>query len=645
MRKTPIVLSVILIIVSAFTAACSCGDDNTATDTETTSSFNETGEGVLISSKPESEMPQMPEVGTPEDIDELTEDQGSGDNTTVPAILKFLKEVVTVERDGNPIDTYSSMKIFPGDVIIIDEVASATIHSFDGSVSILQGPCEIEFFVSEKTVEGAETTSTVELELESGSVLTKVGDLFSSASSHKVRTANTVAGAWGTIYQVEVTPDSHTICRVPRGSIRVAYIAQNRQGDAEIFTQILQDRLNNYIDIPQPDENLRTVLAERFNLAGNDRRTVIDYLKNMLETEENQTSASSPVPTQNQSSITDTPEPTRTSIIATITPEPTSEPGPTGTTAPDNSADNTSFLAMNQDEIFKRIMEAVNNIETCKFDKTMNMKMEGGSGGAAYHIGLKMIQKAIADYTNEKMYIDSQMTTAMDAMDYSMDMEMYIIGDTMYTRMEGMFGLGSQWIKTEASDMWTSQDMVIQMTSLVKTANARVSDGGYVNGYDCYQVEMAPHLGRLFEIMSSQPGLDAGASGSMIPDDFNPGGFAEMVKEFSVIQWYAKNTLFPVKTEMDMVIALDPETLDPMDMDESGEMHMNMQMSIDFRDYNEPVSINLPPEAESADNNLEMFQPSSGLYPDNSSFSSSFQTILPDTSANEDITAITEDMR
>ena len=63
-------------------------------------------------------------------------------------------------------------------------------------------------------------------------------------------------------------------------------------------------------------------------------------------------------------------------------------------------------------------------------------------------------------------------------------------------------------------------------------------------------------------------------------------------------EWIAKDTYLLVKAEIEIAMEVDPEAMGIPGGD--GEIAMDMTISMLVYDYNEPVSIELPPGAEDA---------------------------------------------
>ena len=84
-------------------------------------------------------------------------------------------------------------------------------------------------------------------------------------------------------------------------------------------------------------------------------------------------------------------------------------------------------------------------------------------------------------------------------------------------------------------------------------------------------------------------------------DDFDPGLFdlADMIKTFNMKEWIARDTYLPVKVEMDIVFEMSEKDFDATATGNE-KIVMNIKSDIKYYDYNKPVTIELPPEALTA---------------------------------------------
>ncbi|GAH86292.1 unnamed protein product, partial [marine sediment metagenome] len=129
---------------------------------------------------------------------------------------------------------------------------------------------------------------------------------------------------------------------------------------------------------------------------------------------------------------------------------------------------------------------------------------------------------------------------------------------------------------------------------LLQGAQVEVIGSETVKGIDCYVFQLTPDMGQLWQTVMQQTRV----AGEEILPEVEEIFLEEVFRSFSVKQWVAKDTYFITKAEIDMVMELTPEAMGFPE--EEGEMTMNITMTLLAYDYNKPISIELPPEAEEA---------------------------------------------
>jgi hypothetical protein len=72
----------------------------------------------------------------------------------------------------------------------------------------------------------------------------------------------------------------------------------------------------------------------------------------------------------------------------------------------------------------------------------------------------------------------------------------------------------------------------------------------------------------------------------------------DIFRNFSVKQWVAKDTYFLMKVEIDMALETPPDLLEYLN--EEGVKSVDITISFLAYNYNQPVTIVLPSEAEEA---------------------------------------------
>jgi len=241
-------------------------------------------------------------------------------------------------------------------------------------------------------------------------------------------------------------------------------------------------------------------------------------------------------------------------------------------------------------EIFNRVIESLDGIRTYQFDMDMTMDMAGEAEGEAFEVTMVMDSSGAVDVENRQMSMDATQSMSMIGQpEMEMGMEMYIVGDMIYM-LTWMTGMEATWLKSEMPEVyWEKVSQIESQLELLEAAQLEVIGSEMVGDIDCYVLQLTPDLEQLWQFYMQQ----AQVSGE-VPEE----SLQEIFQTFSVKQWIAKDTYFLTKAEIDIVMELTPEVMGFPE--EQGAMTMNITMIFLGYDYNQPVSIVLPPEAEEA---------------------------------------------
>ncbi len=129
-----------------------------------------------------------------------------------------------------------------------------------------------------------------------------------------------------------------------------------------------------------------------------------------------------------------------------------------------------------------------------------------------------------------------------------------------------------------------------QQMELLNCSNVTLLDDAEVNGVDCYVLKIVPDE-KCWEILMNQSSImeqsEMGMEMQNISDIVN-----QSLSNMTLTEWIAKDTMFVMKTEAAMDMTMNPDTEE--------EANVAMDYTMTFYDHNVPVTIVLPPEAESA---------------------------------------------
>jgi len=244
-------------------------------------------------------------------------------------------------------------------------------------------------------------------------------------------------------------------------------------------------------------------------------------------------------------------------------------------------------------EIIDGVIESLDDIRTCQFDIDMTLDMAGEAEGEPFDGTMVTDSSGALDLENRQMRMDMTMSLAMVGEDeMEMGTEMYLIGDMVYMLMK-IPEMEPMWMKSEVPEgYWEEMNQVESQVELLEVAQVEVIGSETVGGIDCYVLQLTPDLEQLWQIIAQQAQVTGEASA------LTEESLQEMFQSFSVKQWIAKGTYFLTKAEIDIAMEFTPE--DMGFPEEEGVMTMDITMSFLGYDYNQPVSIVLPPEAEEA---------------------------------------------
>jgi hypothetical protein len=242
------------------------------------------------------------------------------------------------------------------------------------------------------------------------------------------------------------------------------------------------------------------------------------------------------------------------------------------------------------DRIIENVINAQFDTVSLDMDMAMTMTVKGGSEpGEMTMVGGGT---GVMDMADKEMQMAMNMTMNIPELgEQEMKTEVYLVGEWMYTMVD-IPEVGEQWLKMKFSEeIWQQQKSQIeQQIEFLKTAiEVNYLGSEAVNGADCYVFEVVPSMEALGELLAQQ----ASGIGGI---DFGKFNLADLLKEMSVKEWIAKDSYRVMKAEVGMVLEMHPADVGATEADFE-KMTINMNIGERLYDYNQPVSITLPPEA------------------------------------------------
>jgi len=238
-------------------------------------------------------------------------------------------------------------------------------------------------------------------------------------------------------------------------------------------------------------------------------------------------------------------------------------------------------------EIVDGVIESFDNIRTYQLDMDVTFDMAGEDEGEAFEFTQALGYIGAVDVENKQMRLEMTYRSIAETQpEMEQVTEMYLIGNIQY-RMQ-QTEEGTEWKKYEVSaESWEEFQQIgwgKSQIELLKAAQVEVIGSERVGGIDCYVLEVTPDLEQLWQL-SNHLHFDEARD---VTEEY----LQEIFRSFSVKQWVAKDTYFLMKAEIDIATEFPPE--------EPGPSTVDIAIVLLCYNYNQPVTIVLPPEAVEA---------------------------------------------
>ena len=253
-------------------------------------------------------------------------------------------------------------------------------------------------------------------------------------------------------------------------------------------------------------------------------------------------------------------------------------------------------------DIKAEVLANAEETDTYKFDMDVTMKMLLSNETNDTEMTTISNGRGVLDVADKKMklYMNTSMeTNETTEVPEPMEMEMYLINTTMYTKMDlGIPGLPPQWTKMEMpegyEELWASQNQLEQQMELLDISEVELLADEELNGVDCYVLKIVPDMEKFWNSTIAAV-MDRSTQGLAPGIDLQ-----KILKSMSTKEWIAKDTMYPMKTQMAVRLVVSSEDLAIPDTVERFTMTADEKVEMLFYDYNQPVSIELPEAAEAA---------------------------------------------
>lgn len=235
--------------------------------------------------------------------------------------------------------------------------------------------------------------------------------------------------------------------------------------------------------------------------------------------------------------------------------------------------------------IKEKVVEAYENVDTYKMSMEMVMKVEDED----MTMKMAITMDSVYDLENTKQKHSSQISMSMgeDAISSTLKQEMYLMENVLYIKTLG------EWYKKELEEP-PVLDQTEALREMFNASEILEMKEENLDGEDVYYISLDPTLSELAESFAKTQALyeELGLSQSEIDLE----EIEEAIEDCEVYYWVSKKDLRIVKvlTKIDMSLE---ETL----LEEEIKVTEHMEITATLMDYNEPINIELPEEANYAE--------------------------------------------
>jgi hypothetical protein len=260
---------------------------------------------------------------------------------------------------------------------------------------------------------------------------------------------------------------------------------------------------------------------------------------------------------------------------------------------------------LTQQEMQQILTDSVLAMKTAtsyEFSLVLNMDIEATGGDEAGTMETTIKASGVADIADNEMQMSFEMSLdnnsfGIEEGSQDISADMYMLTDWIYMKMD-ITGMGEQWVKmplTEELKEAYNLNMVDQQITPLESPAATIEFVKYetFDGSECYVFKIVPDMESMRQWLDEQQII----SGTVDPDAVL--NLEDVFKELAYITWIAKDSKLMKKMNVAMLIEMNAEQAGAPD---SGleKMIVNMHADMTLENYNEPVSIVLPEEAEDA---------------------------------------------
>jgi hypothetical protein len=278
---------------------------------------------------------------------------------------------------------------------------------------------------------------------------------------------------------------------------------------------------------------------------------------------------------------------------------------PSVTTASSSSPAASSDVA----SIINKAKQAVSALKTYFVDSNISSAKSAKTDKSDQVIA-NVIGKMVLDLSSRSMQMNNKTYVKTGSGQIAGPLivnSVYIQNNTLF--VQGLFpDSPTNWSRTALTDeIWQAQNQVGQLIGLLQPSYITLLNPEMVHSGDldvaCDVLQVTPDLKALWAVLIGLPSIQ-------LPSEAPKGiTYDQIIKSFEMKLWTAQSTGLPVKTLISVNIQVDPSQVPSL----SGTVTQDINLGMQFYDYNKPAVINVPSEALATDvPDIKDFQPGTG---------------------------------
>jgi len=245
------------------------------------------------------------------------------------------------------------------------------------------------------------------------------------------------------------------------------------------------------------------------------------------------------------------------------------------------------------DEVVQDALAAQADVDSSSVEITIDATADGVVNGMDMNVSLDGTATGTMDWANKKMNAHLGANAGFNGMTFPVSMEMYAFDNISYMQLT-LMGNTDNWTKDSLPiDFWYTQENEQFIENLLPSADAESLPNQKVGGVNCNVLQLKPDYAALQEMLSQQAGSE-----EEVPD------IASLISDLSIKVWVAKDTSYITKIEIVLAANIPSEVLGGAAGGEG--LAVNLTVTMQFSDFDESVSIQLPAEAQNAEEGFSL---------------------------------------